>query len=62
MSDKPFDTERAKVLLATMCDMLDKIQGSHYTENIFEATATWDGVECDGGCWHEETKELLGRW
>lgn len=54
-----FDVERAKVLLKAMCDMLDKIEASHYVENIFETTAIWDNAECDGSCWHEEAKNLL---
>lgn len=54
-----FDVERAKILLKAMCDMLDKIAGTGYVENIFETTAIWDGAECDGSCWHEEAKNLL---
>jgi len=54
-----FDVDRAKILLKAMCDMLDKIEASHYVQDIFETTAIWDDAECDGSCWHEEAKNLL---
>lgn len=58
--NRSFGAERAEILLRAMNDMLDKCRDSRIIENIFEQTAIWDGAECDGGCWHEEVKELLG--
>lgn len=55
----PEQIERAEILLTAMNDLLNKCRDSRVVENIFEQTAIWDDVECDGGCWHEEVKALL---
>lgn len=60
MSAPKFDAERAEILIRAMVEMLDKQAKSHYVTDPFEMTAIWDGAECDGGCWFEEAKALLG--
>jgi hypothetical protein len=55
-----FDSERAKILLQAMCDMMKQQEQTCYVQNIFELSAIWDDVECDGYCLYEEAKELLG--
>lgn len=54
-----FDAERAKILLQAMVDMMKKQEQNRYVQNIFELTAVWDEVECDGYCLYEEAKQLL---
>jgi hypothetical protein len=53
------EKERMKILLRAMCDMMKKLEESRYVLSIFEQTAVWDGVECDGGCLFEEAKALI---
>ena len=55
-----FDAERAKVLIKAMCDMMKKLKENFYVESIFSQTAIWDEAECDGNCWYDEAKTLLG--
>jgi hypothetical protein len=55
-----FDAERAKILIQAMCDIMQKLRKSHYVEDVFSATAIWDEAECDGSCWYDEARALLG--
>ena len=50
---------RAKMLLQATIDILEKCDKGIYVKNVFEQTATWDGVECDGYCLKEELEELM---
>lgn len=51
--------ERALILLKATINILDECEKGAFVKNVFEQTATWDGVECDGYCLHEELKELI---
>lgn len=55
-----FDYDRARTLLMAMVDMMKKQEQDVYVYSIFELTAIWDESECDGYCWFEEAKDLLG--
>jgi hypothetical protein len=56
---RKMDTDRAKILLRAMCDMMEKQEQLSYVESIFELTATWDDTDCDGYCWYDEAIDLL---
>jgi hypothetical protein len=54
-----FDSDRAKILIKAMVDMMHKQDATPYVSSIFELTAIWDEAECDGYCWYEEAMQLL---
>jgi hypothetical protein len=55
-------SERAKVLLKAMVDIMAKQERSPYIYSVFDLTAIWDDIECDGYCLYEEAKDLLESW
>ncbi len=52
--------KRALVLVKAMVDILNQMKDSYYVLDVFEQTAIWDNAECDGYCWLDDAKALLG--
>jgi hypothetical protein len=50
---------RAKILLQATIDILKKCDEGGYVKNVFNETAKWDGVDCDGYCLKEELEQLM---
>lgn len=50
---------RAKVLMQAFIDMFNSQDKTIYVIGIQEATAEWDGCECDATCLKEEMEELI---
>ena len=51
--------DRAYIMLKAARDILHKCRDSVNATDVFEETAIWDGVECDGYCLMEEIEELV---
>lgn len=53
------DVERMEILLNATLEILEKCEQGIYVKNVFEETAFYDGVDCDGFCLKEDIKMLL---
>jgi hypothetical protein len=52
--------DRKTILLRATYDILKSCDEGPYVKNVFEQTAIWDEVECDGYCLMEEIAVELG--
>lgn len=51
--------ERALILLQATLDILKTCESHPFVVDVFETTAIWDEVECDGNCLMEEIEQLI---
>ena len=51
--------KRAYIMLKAARDILHECRDSVYVMDVFEATAKYDGTECDGSCVMEEIEEFI---
>lgn len=55
----PEQQKRAKVLLRATLDIMNKCDEGPFVENVFDMTAVWDGIECDGSCLRDDINILF---